>query len=42
LWYDVETPSFMREHGIRPICTRDADAHRFPFLERNDPMTGDP
>jgi predicted nucleic acid-binding protein len=32
----------MREHGIRRICTRDTDFHRFPFLEAIDPMTGDP
>jgi predicted nucleic acid-binding protein len=30
----------MREHGIRRICTRDADFHRFPFLEVIDPANG--
>src|SRR4029450_12449876 len=25
-------------HGIRQICTRDADFHRFPFLEVIDPL----
>jgi predicted nucleic acid-binding protein len=29
----------MREHGIRRICTRDTDFHRFPFLEVIDPVT---
>lgn len=42
LWHDVETASLMREHGIRRICTRDADFHRFPFVEPIDPLTGDP
>ena len=37
-WHDVETASLMREHGIRRICTRDTDFHRFPFLEAIDPM----
>jgi toxin-antitoxin system PIN domain toxin len=30
----------MREHGIRRICTRDMDFHRFPFLELVDPARG--
>lgn len=38
LWHDVETASLMREHGIRRICTRDTDFHRFPFVEALDPM----
>jgi hypothetical protein len=42
LWHDVETASLMREHGIRRICTRDTDFHRFPFLEAIDPMTSEP
>lgn len=42
LWHDVETASLMREHGIRRICTRDTDFHRFPFLEAIDPMTAEP
>jgi len=42
LWHDVETASLMREHGIRRICTRDTDFHRFPFLDAIDPMTAEP
>jgi predicted nucleic acid-binding protein len=42
LWHDAETASLMREHGIRRICTRDTDFHRFPFLEAIDPMTDEP
>ena len=40
LIHDAHTAALMREHGIRRICTRDADFHRFPFLEVVDPMTG--
>ncbi len=32
------TAVLMREHGIRQICTRDTDFHRFPFLEIIDPV----
>jgi len=28
----------MREHGIHRVVTRDADFHRFPFLEVTDPL----
>lgn len=42
LWHDTETAVLMKEHGIRRICTRDTDFHRFPFLEAIDPMTGEP
>lgn len=42
LWHDVETASLMREHGIRRICTRDTDFHRFAFLETIDPMIAEP
>jgi toxin-antitoxin system PIN domain toxin len=38
LLHDVHTAILMREHGIRRICTRDADFHRFPFLEVVDPL----
>lgn len=31
--HDAHTAILMREHGIRRICTYDADFHRFPFLE---------
>ena len=33
LLHDAHTAILMREHGIRQICTRDVDFHRFPFLE---------
>jgi toxin-antitoxin system PIN domain toxin len=33
LLHDARTAILMREHGIRRIVTRDADFHRFPFLE---------
>ena len=36
--HDTETAVLMREHGIRRICTRDTDFHRFPFLEPIDPL----
>ena len=42
LMHDVETAVLMREHGVRRICTRDTDFHRFPFLEPIDPLTGEP
>lgn len=38
LLHDSHTAILMREHGIRRICTRDTDFHRFPFLEVVDPM----
>ena len=37
--HDSHTAILMREHGIRQICTRDTDFHRFPFLEVIDPLT---
>lgn len=40
--HDTETAVLMREHGIRRICTRDTDFHRFPFLEPVDPLTAEP
>ncbi len=42
VWHEVETASLMREHGIRRICTRDTDFHRFAFLEPVDPMVAEP
>lgn len=42
LWHDAETTVLMREHGIRRICTRDTDFHRFPFLEPVDPLVEAP
>jgi toxin-antitoxin system PIN domain toxin len=36
--HDTHTAILMREHGIRRICTRDTDFHRFPFLEVFDPL----
>jgi toxin-antitoxin system PIN domain toxin len=38
LLHDAHTAILMREHGIRQICTRDADFHRFAFLEVIDPL----
>ena len=38
LLHDAHTAILMREHGIRQICTRDTDFHRFPFLEVVDPV----
>jgi toxin-antitoxin system PIN domain toxin len=36
--HDTHTAVLMREHGIRRICTRDTDFHRFAFLEVFDPL----
>ena len=41
-FHDLHTAVLMREHGIRRICTRDTDFHRFPFLEPLDPLTAEP
>ena len=38
LVHDAHTAILMREHGIRRICTRDTDFHRFDFLEVIDPL----
>jgi uncharacterized protein len=38
--HDAHTAILMREHGIKQICTRDADFHRFPFLQVVDPLRG--
>jgi toxin-antitoxin system PIN domain toxin len=40
--HDTQTAVLMREHGIRRICTRDTDFHRFPFVEPIDPLTREP
>lgn len=42
LWHDAHTAVLMREHGIRRVCTRDTDFHRFPFVEPIDPLRADP
>jgi toxin-antitoxin system PIN domain toxin len=42
LIHDAATAVLMLEHGIRRICTRDSDFHRFPFLEPIDPLTAEP
>ena len=39
LLHDTHTAILMREHGIRRICTRDTDFHRFPFVEVMDPVS---
>jgi len=33
LLFDARTAILMKEHGVRRICTRDMDFHRFPFME---------
>ena len=38
IYHDVHTVVLMREHGIRQICTRDADFHQFSFLDVIDPL----
>jgi predicted nucleic acid-binding protein len=38
LMHDTHTAVLMREHGVRRICTRDMDFHRFSFLEVVDPL----
>lgn len=38
LMHDLHTATLMREHGIARIVTRDADFHRFGFLEVVDPL----
>jgi predicted nucleic acid-binding protein len=38
LVHDAYVAVLMREHGIRRICTRDSDFHRFPFIEVIDPL----
>jgi uncharacterized protein len=35
---DLHTATLMREHGIARIVTRDADFHRFAFLQVVDPL----
>jgi len=42
LMHDAHIVTTMREHGITRIFTRDADFHRFPFLEVLDPLARDP
>ena len=38
LVHDARTAILMREHGIYRIYSRDADFHRFSFLEVVDPL----
>lgn len=38
LFHDAHTAILMREHGVRRICTRDADFNRFKFLDVIDPV----
>ena len=42
LWHDAETAVLMREHGVKRICTRDTDFHRFAFIEPIDPLVAEP
>ncbi len=39
LFHDAHTAFSMLEHGVKRIYTRDADFHRFPFVEVVDPAT---
>jgi toxin-antitoxin system PIN domain toxin len=39
LFHDAHIAVLMREHGVHRIYTRDADFHRFPFLEVVDPLS---
>jgi len=36
--HDFHTAVLMREHGVTRVYTRDADFHRFRFLEVIDPL----
>src|SRR5262249_46687013 len=36
--HDAHTAVLMREHGVKTICTRDTDFHRFSFLAVLDPL----
>ncbi|MCU0223251.1 MAG: PIN domain-containing protein [Acidobacteria bacterium] len=36
--HDLHTAALMKEHGVRALCTRDTDFHRFGFLEVIDPL----
>jgi toxin-antitoxin system PIN domain toxin len=38
LLHDAHTAILMSEHGVSRIYTRDADFHRFSFLESIDPL----
>jgi toxin-antitoxin system PIN domain toxin len=38
LVHDLHTAVLLREHGVGRICTRDADFHRFAFLNVVDPL----
>ena len=40
IMHDFHTVVLMREHGVRQICTRDADFRRFPGIEVIDPVRG--
>jgi toxin-antitoxin system PIN domain toxin len=35
---DLRIAVLMREHGVKVIYTRNADFHRFPYLEVRDPL----
>lgn len=42
LMHDLHTAVLMREHGVSRIVTRDADFHRFAFLDVVDPLRDRP
>ncbi len=36
--HDAHIVALMREHGVRRVCTRDAEFHRFDSIEVVDPL----
>ena len=38
LVFDMHTAILMKEHGVNKIYTRDADFHRFSFIQVIDPL----
>ncbi len=36
--HDFHTVVYMKEHGVREICTHDSDFYRYRFLQVNDPL----
>ena len=36
--HDLHIAALLKEHGVRTLCTRDTDFHRFAFLEVVDPL----
>ena len=38
IMHDLGIAALMREHGVKQIYSRDTDFHRFPFIQRLDPV----